>query len=421
MPKFILASLSLFLFTACNSTFIYKDEPLTPETKLDSSRGYGKVNPDSLAEPFSTKSVYNFSSVQGWEEGQTPKAPEGFKVELFAKGLDQPRWLYELPNGDIVVSESKADQIRLFRDLDRDGLPDTSFIFRDDLDKPFGMLLMNDQFYLANTDAVLRFPYKGGETSLQGKGEKILDLPAGGYNNHWTRNLLASPDNSKIYVSVGSASNVGEHGMEVEKRRAGILEINPDGTGEKIYGYGLRNPVGMDWNPENGELWTAVNERDALGDNLVPDYITSVQEGGFYGWPYTYFGDHVDPRWADDMPNDLPKAIIPDYGVGSHTASLGLAFYDKSAFPKKYQNGVFIGQHGSWNRTTLNGYCVLFVPFENGQPSGKPEYFLTGFISDLKDEKVYGRPVGVFILKDGSMLVTDDGGDVIWRVTVKKT
>ena len=252
-----------------------------------------------------------------------------------------------------------------------------------------------------------------------GKGEQILDLPAGGYNNHWTRNLLASADNSKIYVSVGSASNVGEHGMNVEKRRAGILEINPDGSGERIYASGLRNPVDMDWNPVTAELWTAVNGRDALGDNLVPDYITSVKDGGFYGWPYNYFGNHIDPRWEGKLPEDLPEPLIPDYGVGSHTASLGLAFYDKTTFPEKYHKGVFVAQHGSWNRATLNGYCVLFIPFKNGRPSGKPQYFMKGFISDLKSEKVFGRPVGVFILKDGSMLPTDDGGEVIWKITAE--
>ncbi len=405
----------LVVLSACNTTFIYKDQPLTPEARADSTVAYGIPSPDSLARPNATKSVYNFSSVVGWQSGQTPQAPEGFKVELFADNLHKPRWIYELDNGDIVVAESKADRLTLFRDINGDGNPDTSYTFRDDLDKPFGMLLNDGYFYVANTGEIMRFPYSAGKP-LSGAGEKILDLPANGYNAHWTRNLIANKDKTKIYVTVGSASNVAEGGMEGEKRRANILEINPDGSGERVYAHGLRNPVGMDWNPVTGELWTAVNERDALGDNLVPDYITSVKEGAFYGWPYTYFGNNIDPRWEGEVPADMPDPIIPDYGVGAHTASLGLAFYDKKSFPEKYHNGVFVAQHGSWNRTTLNGYCVLFIPFENGSPSGKVEKFLTGFISDLKDEKVYGRPVGVFILRDGSMLVTDDGGEVIWRV-----
>ncbi len=408
---FFLATLFL---PSCNTTFIYKDQPLTSKATADSLAGYG-VPSDSLANPYATKSVYNFSSVLGWENGQTPTAPEGFEVSLFASGLDQPRWVYEMDNSDIIVSDSKADRLTLFRDLNADGKPDTSFVFKDDLDKPLGMLYLNGYFYVANTGELLRFKYNGNGP-LQGKGEKILDLPANGYNAHWTRNLIASKDGSKIYITVGSASNVAEDGMEDEKRRANILEINPDGSGEKIYASGLRNPVGMDWNPVTGELWTAVNERDALGDNLVPDYITSVKEGGFYGWPYTYFGNNIDPRWKDDLPANLPKSIKPDFAVGSHTASLGIAFYNKTAFPEKYRNGAFVAQHGSWNRTTLNGYTVLFIPFENGKPTGKVEKFLNGFISDLKDEKVYGRPVGVFVLKDGSMLVTEDGGGTVWRV-----
>ncbi len=402
------------LLTSCNTTFFYKDQPLTEKAKSDSMAAYGQSF-DSLANPYATKSVYNFSSVQGWEDGQKPKAPPGFEVSLFAKNLDKPRWIYEMENGDIIVSESKADRLTLLRDLDKDGQPDTSFVFKDDLDKPFGMLYLNGYFYIANTGELLRFAYSD-DGPLQGEGEKILDLPANGYNAHWTRNLIASEDKSKIYVTVGSASNVAEGGVEGEKRRANILEINPDGSGEKIYAWGLRNPVGMDWNPVTGELWTAVNERDALGDNLVPDYISSVKEGGFYGWPYLYFGNNIDPRWKDDLPENLPKSIKPDFAVGSHTASLGIAFYDKSAFPEKYRNGAFVAQHGSWNRTTLNGYTVLFIPFENGKPTGKVEKFLTGFISNLKDEKVYGRPVGIFVLKDGSMLVTDDGGGAIWKV-----
>lgn len=251
------------------------------------------------------------------------------------------------------------------------------------------------------------------------KGEKILDLPAGGYNNHWTRNLLASPDGSKIFVSVGSASNVGEHGMDEEKRRANILTINPDGSGEEIFASGLRNPVGMDWVPGSNTLWTAVNERDKLGDELVPDYMTSVKKGGFYGWPYSYYGQNVDPRRKGEAPKLVEKAIVPDVPLGAHTASLGLAFYDKDKFPVKYRGGAFVGQHGSWNRSQLSGYKVVFVPFKNGQPSGPMEDFLTGFIADAEDSKVYGRPVGVTVLADGSMLVADDDSGTIWRVSAE--
>jgi glucose/arabinose dehydrogenase len=419
MPsKYILAlAVLLPLAWSCNTTFIYKDQPLTAKEKADSMAAYGLPS-DSLANPYATKSVYNFSSVQGWENGNKPVAPDGFTVSLFAADLDRPRWIYEMPNGDIIVAESKADRLKLLRDMDADGTPDTSFIFKEDLDKPLGMLYLNGYFYIANTGELLRYKY-GGNGALQGDGENILNLPANGYNAHWTRNLIASPDGSKIYVTVGSASNVAEGSVEAEKRRANIIEINPDGSGERIYASGLRNPVGMDWHPETGELWTAVNERDALGDNLVPDYITSVKDGGFYGWPYLYFGNNIDPRWKDDLPTDLPPSIKPDFAVGAHTASLGIAFGYNTHFPEKYKNGAYVAQHGSWNRTTLNGYTVLFIPFKGDKPTGKVEKFLTGFISDLKDEKVYGRPVGVFVLKDGSLLVTDDGGGAIWKIKAK--
>jgi len=290
-------------------------------------------------------------------------------------------------------------------------------IFLEKLNKPLGMLVLKGYFYVANTDGLYRYPYKDGETKITSKGQKIVDLPAGGYNNHWTRNLLANADGSKIYISVGSASNVADHGIDEEKRRANILEINPDGSGERIYASGLRNPVGMGWAPGSNVLWTAVNERDKLGDELVPDYITSVKDGGFYGWPYAYFGQNEDPRRKGERPDLVAKTIVPDVPVGSHTASLGLAFYNKTQFPAKYHNGVFVGQHGSWNRSTLSGYKVVFVPFENGKPAGKPEDFLTGFAESEK--KVYGRPVGVTVMNDGSLLVNDDSGNVIWRVSAK--
>lgn len=378
----------------------------------------------TLPAPYSSESVTKRSQMKEWPAGVTPKAPEGFVVTKFADGLKNPRWTYIAPNNDIFVVESStfksANQITVFRDKDNDGVFETRGIFKEGLNMPFGMLILGNYFYIANTDGLYRFPYKQGDLKLQGSGEKILELPAGGYNNHWTRNLLASPDGSKIYVSVGSASNNAEHGMEIEKRRANILEINPDGTGEKIYASGLRNPVGMDWNPSNNELWTAVNERDDLGDELVPDYITSVKREGFYGWPYSYYGQIEDPRMKGQGKELVAKALVPDVPVGTHTASLGLAFYDKQAFPAEYRNGAFVGQHGSWNRSILSGYKVLFVPFKNGKPSGKPIDFLTGFIADEKKAEVYGRPVAVTVMNDGSLLVNDDSGNTIWRVAFKK-
>ncbi|TLU99094.1 PQQ-dependent sugar dehydrogenase [Dyadobacter luticola] len=389
-----------------------------------------KSGPDSVATktdslvlpaPFATESVENRPKEEGWPEGKMPVAPAGFTVSKYADKFDGPRWTYIAPNGDIFVAESgtkkSADRITMLRDVNKDGKPEMREIFMEKLNKPLGMLVLKNYFYVANTNGLYRYAYKPGDTKITSKAEKILDLPAGGYNNHWTRNLLANADGSKIYVSVGSGSNVAEHGMDNEKRRANILEINPDGTGEKIYASGLRNPVGMDWAPGTNMLWTAVNERDKLGDDLVPDYITSVKEGGFYGWPYSYFGQNADPRMKGERPDMVAKAIVPDVPVGSHTASLGLAFYDKNKFPAKYQGGAFIGQHGSWNRSKLAGYKVLFVPFKNGKPTGKPEDFLTGFVED--EGKVYGRPVGITVMEDGSMLVNDDSGNTIWRVTAK--
>lgn len=380
---------------------------------------------DTLPAPFATKSARNFSKVIGWPDTRMPVAPEGFAVSKFAEGLQHPRWIYVSPNEDVFVSESdtrrSANRITLLRDQDKDGRYETRYVFAEKLNQPFGMLVLDNYFYIANTDGVLRFPYKTGSTRLEGKGEKIVVLPAGGYNNHWTRNIITNKERNKIYISVGSGSNVGEHGMDNEVRRAAILEVNPDGSGERLYASGLRNPVGMDWAPGTGTLWTAVNERDGLGDDLVPDYITSVKDGGFYGWPYSYFGQHPDPRLKDDpQPELVSRAIVPDVPVGSHTASLGLAFYTKEAFPARYHNGVFVGQHGSWNRSELSGYKVVFVPFSNGKPSGPPEDFLTGFIADASRSEVYGRPVCTTVLPDGSLLVSDDDANIIWQVKASK-
>ena len=408
------------IFTGCNA-----------QTKLpEASAAYDKettvqtaIGALTLPSPYAEKSQVKLSNIQGWKDGQTPRAPVGFTVTRFAEELKHPRWAYVGPNNDVFVAESNtrfsANQITMLRDTDGDGKPEIQVVFAEGLNCPFGMLILKGYFYVANTDGLYRWAYTPGQEKLEGGGEKILDLPAGGYNNHWTRNLLQNADGSKIYISVGSASNVGEHGIEEELRRACILEINPDGSGEKIYASGLRNPVGMDWNPANGELWTAVNERDKLGDNLVPDYLTSVKQGGFYGWPYSYFGQIKDPRWSDS-PNDdsVKKALVPDVPLGSHTASLGLAFYTGDSFPERYKNGAFVGQHGSWNRSNFSGYKVVFVPFENGKPQ-QPQDFLTGFIADGDGSKVFGRPVGVTEMPDGSLLVLDDDSGIVWQVSAR--
>ncbi|MDQ6813712.1 MAG: sorbosone dehydrogenase family protein, partial [Bacteroidota bacterium] len=401
---------------------------------------------EHLPAPYQTKSTTRFSKVLGWPKDKTPEAPAGFIVTRFAEGLDNPRWMYQAANGDIFIAESNtvlsgikkigagllpriktqhygtsADRITIVRDVNKDGIYESRSVFLEGLNRPFGMLILNNYFYVANTDGVIRYPYRSGETKIEVQGKKIVDLPAGGYNNHWTRNIISNREGTKIYITVGSGSNAGENGMENEVRRANILEVNPDGTGEHVYASGLRNPVGLAWQPETETLWAAVNERDELGDELVPDYLTSIQQGGFYGWPYSYYGHHEDPRMKEHQRPDLvAKSIVPDVSLGSHTASLGLAFYNDTVFPAHYHNGAFIGQHGSWNRSTISGYKVVFVPFKNGKPSGEPEDFLTGFIKDVAEAEVYGRPVGVTVLADGSMLVADDASNVIWRVAVKK-
>jgi len=379
----------------------------------------------TLPAPDTTHKATKFSKVIGWPAGKTPQAPAGFTVTRFADKLEHPRWIYVAPNKDIFVAESddegkSANRITLLRDKNQDGKPELRQAFLTGLKQPLGMLVLGNYFYVANTDGLMRYPYKPGQTKITAKGQRVMSLPAGGYNHHWTRNIITNADSSKIYVSVGSASNVGEYGMEEEVRRAAILEINPDGTGERVYAGGLRNPVGMGWAPGTNTLWTAVNERDLLGDELVPDYLTSVKAGAFYGWPYAYFGQNVDPRRKGERPDLVKKTLVPDVPLGAHTASLGLAFYEGKAFPARYRNGAFVGQHGSWNRSEFAGYKVVFVPFKNGMPAGKPEDFLTGFIADEAKSQVYGRPAGVATLPDGTLLVADDAGNTIWRVSAKK-
>ena len=385
----------------------------------------------------------NIAPAIGWANGATPTAAAGLKVAAFAEHLDHPRWLYVLPNGDVLVAETNspakpddskgikgwiadkvmaragagvpsANRITLLRDADHDGVAETRTVFIDNLNSPFGMTLVGNDLYVADTDKLLRFPYQPGEDRISAQPVKVADLPGGPLNHHWTKNVIASPDGKKLYVTVGSNSNVGENGMDQEQGRAAIWEVDPATGSQRIFASGLRNPNGMAWEPVTGKLWTAVNERDEIGSDLVPDYITSVQDGGFYGWPYSYYGQHVDARVNPQNPELVAKAIAPDYAVGPHTASLGLSFAEGSKLPG-FTEGVFIGQHGSWNRKPHSGYKVIFVPFAQGKPTGMPIDVLSGFLN--KDEKAMGRPVGVVIDKQGDLLVADDVGNKVWRVS----
>jgi glucose/arabinose dehydrogenase len=411
--------------------------------KLPENASFGPDPP--LPEPRSSLLPTVFiAPATGWAGGTGPTPAAGLAINAFASQLDHPRWLYVLPNGDVLVAESNApprpearkgitgwvmsvvmeragagtpsaNRITLLRDADGDGVAEIRTPFLQGLNSPFGMALVGNRLYVANTDAVLHFAYRDGITSITEPGVKVADLPGGPINHHWTKNLVASRDGSRLYVTVGSNSNIGENGMENEVDRAAILEVDPQTGRSKIFATGLRNPNGLGWEPKTGALWTVVNERDGMGSDLVPDYMTSVKEGGFYGWPYSYYGDHVDHRVKPPRPDLVAKAIKPDYALGNHTASLGLAFYEGGLLPAHYRDGVFIGQHGSWNRKPRSGYKVIFVPFADGRPAGAPEDVLTGFVN--ADGKAQGRPVGVAIDANGALLVADDVGNVIWRVT----
>jgi glucose/arabinose dehydrogenase len=380
----------------------------------------------------------------GWPSGAAPTPAAGLAVGAYASALDHPRWLYVLPNGDVLVAETNApprpedakgltgwvmkrqmkragaatpsaNRIILLRDADGDGVAETRSVFLDGLNSPFGMALVGDKLYVANTDAVLRFPYKAGETRISAQGEKLVDLPAGPLNHHWTKNILASRDGAKLYVTVGSNSNVAENGIDKEEDRAAILEVDIASRRSRSHATGLRNPNGLAWEPHGGALWTVVNERDALGSDLVPDYLTAVRDGGFYGWPYSYYGQHVDARVAPPRPDLVAKAIVPDYALGAHSAALGLVFYEGRLLPVRYAGGAFIGLHGSWNRKPPAGYKVIFVPFAEGRPAGPAEDVLTGFLDDKGEAR--GRPVGVAVDRAGALLVADDVGNAVWRVT----
>ena len=384
----------------------------------------------------------NIATATGWPVGQMPRAAEGLEVQRFADKLEHPRWLYVLPNGDVLVAESSAppkeesgglkdwvagkvmakagasvpsaNRITLLRDADGDGVPEQRSVLLEGLFSPFGMALVDNWLYVANADAVVRFPYKTGETTISAPAEKVVDLPGGPINHHWTKNILASPDGRYLYATVGSNSNVGENGLEAEKDRAAILQIDLSNRNVRVYASGLRNPNGLGWEPNSGALWTAVNERDELGNDLVPDYMTSVKDGGFYGWPWSYYGQHVDKRVEPPRPDMVEKALVPDYALGAHTASLGLAFYQGSLLPERYRGGVFIGQHGSWNRNPRSGYQVVFIPFGGGKPNGQPVTVLDGFVND--NDEAMGRPVGVVVDKFGGVLVADDVGNTVWRL-----
>ena len=389
----------------------------------------------------------NVATAKPWVQGETPIAGNGLKVAAFAQGLAHPRWLYVLPNGDVLVAETNAperpkegkgirgwfmkqaqkkagagapnaNRITLLRDKDGDGVAETRSVLLANLNAPYGMALIGDQLYVANTDAVVRVPYQEGTTQISTPPAKVADLPGGPRNHHWTKNILADPDGTHLYATVGSNSNVAENGMEEEKERAAILEIDFASGKHRIFASGLRNPNGLDWEPESGALWTVVNERDELGSDLVPDYMTAVKDGGFYGWPYSYYGGIVDKRPKPQRPDLVATAIIPDYALGPHTASLGLIFSrGTAALPPPFAQGVFIGQHGSWNRDPHSGYQVIFVPFAAGRPQGMPVDVLTGFLNDKREAR--GRPVGVAIDKAGALLVADDVGNTVWRVTAR--
>lgn len=414
-------------------------------SKVPADKGYG-TQPLLPAPDKSLLPTVRIAPAVGWPAGATPLAGQNMAVNAYAENLDHPRWLYVLPNGDVLVAETSApersggikgikgwlarqmmkragagvpsaNRITLLRDENGDGVAETRSVFLEGLNSPFGMAIAGPNLYVANTDAVLEFPYQKGDMKITAPGKKIVDLPAGPLNHHWTKSLVVSRDGYILYTGVGSNSNIGENGMEAEKNRAAILEINRTSGAIRVFASGLRNPVGLAWQPQSGALWTTVNERDELGNDLVPDYMTSVQDGGFYGWPYSYFGSNLDTRVKPQRADLTAVALIPDYALGAHTASLGLTFYDGDLFPGRFKGGAFVAQHGSWNRNPPSGYKVIFIPFRNGKPDGKPDDILTGFLNE--EGEAMGRPVGVAIDGKGALLVADDAGNKVWRVIPK--
>jgi glucose/arabinose dehydrogenase len=409
------------------------------------ARGYAPgfgPNPVLPAPEHALIPTVDIAPAEPWPQGTHPIPAAGLAASAYASGLDHPRWLYVLPNGDVLVAESNKpgnapkesgirariqsmmqkragagvespNRIVLLRGVAANGTAAIKTVFMQGLNSPFGMALVGKHLYIANADALMRFPYQGGETSITATGDKVMDLPSG-INHHWTKNVAASPDGKKLYVTVGSNSNAAENGMDAEQGRAAIWEVDIASGKSRIFASGLRNPNGLAFQPQTRALWAAVNERDELGNELVPDYMTKVEDGAFYGWPYSYYGQHVDTRVKPPRPDMVTRAIPPDYALGAHTASLGLAFYDADLMPQ-FKNGALVGQHGSWNRKPHSGYKLIYVPFTNGKPSGPPQDVLTGFLS--KDGKANGRPVGVAVDKQGAILLADDVGNVVWRIT----
>ena len=431
----MLAALALALLAACGETAL-----------LPVAAGSGPQ--PELPPPRKTLlPTVNIAPAKGWPRGVMPEPAPGLQVKAFAAGLEHPRWLFVLPNGDVLVAETNAppkpedakgvkgwamglvmkragagvpsaNRITLLRDTDGDGVADLRSVLLEGLNSPFGMALVGDGLFVANSDAVMRFPYASGDTRISAPGVRVVTLPAGPINHHWTKNLIASADGSKLYVTVGSNSNVAERSIEAEAGRAAIWEVEVASGAHRLFATGLRNPNGLAWEPASGALWTVVNERDELGSDLVPDYLTSVRDGAFYGWPYSYYGVHVDERVKPPRPDLVASAIAPDYALGPHVAPLGLVSSVGSTLPAAYANGMFVGEHGSWNRRPHSGYKVVFVPFGAGRPVGLPADVLSGFLSDAGD--AYGRPVGVAIDKSGALLVADDVGNSVWRVSTRR-
>jgi glucose/arabinose dehydrogenase len=434
-PKICLA-LALLPLAACGSS---------QDVDPNSQYGANPVLPEPSEELIADVGVYQ---VTGWKRGEAPIVPEGFQIEPIATGLSNPRNVLALPNGDVLIVESKneagepvqrpkdpirdwimarahsqtqsgqapgaSNRITLVRDANGDGKPEGRSVLLENLNAPFGVAVVGGDLYVANTDAIVRYPFTAGQTRITAPGVKVTDLPAGPINHHWTKSLTASPDGSRLYVSVGSNSNAMERGPEAEKDRAAILEVDPRTGLRRVFASGLRNPNGLTFYPGSNTLWAVINERDELGPNLVPDYMTSVRPGAFYGWPYSYYGQHLDPRVRPQRPDLVARSFKPDYALGSHVAPLGLAFYTGSSFPAAFRGGAFVGEHGSWNRAHPHGYKVAFIGFRGGRPLGIPQDFVTGF---LRDGKARGRPVGVAMDRTGALLIADDVGATVWRVS----
>ena len=418
----------IIIFQICLVTIVCQTKQMQSETTKSNSPqvvNFDKptkfqINPTDLPKPFATESARRNSSIVPMPADAKLYMPKGFKINVFGEGnFKNPRWMTLAPNGDIFVADSQANSIIILRDKNKDGIAEERFTFAENLTQPFGMAFYKDWFYVANTDSVVRFKYKSGQTKAEAAPEKLIELTRGGYNQHWTRNIIFSPDGTKLYVSIGSESNAN---VESDPRRAAVSVYDVDGKNGRIYASGLRNPIGLAFNPKTNELWTAVNERDGLGDDLVPDYITSVKENGFYGFPFVYIGKNVDPRREKDVkPEHLEKVIVPDVLLTSHSAALGITFYTGKMFPKEYQNDAFVALHGSWNREKLTGYKIIRVRFKNGKLiSNGYEDFLSGWLPNENSREVWGRPVGLLVNSDGSLLIADDGADKIWRVSYEK-